>query len=257
MVKGKPRAASAKAPMDLRRLQEELTRKILAQTPPAGFEESRAGTYRVLVRGNLDTVVGDFLPRTRARMGARFDQEVAAFYEARGPRTHYLRDVPRELLDHVAARWTSDPSLPRYLYDLARHELLGFEVAAARTDPVPAGLGDLALDKTALLGSGIAVVRYGFAVHLLPFELDDRSLPEERIVTLLAYRDQAHETRYLDLSPSAAAIVEGLLANKTLGAALRDAALETNVPLDDSFLVGSAELLADLGERGVILGAPL
>jgi hypothetical protein len=249
-------SAGAAATPDLRRLQEDFARKLLAETPPPGFEESRAGTYRVLVRGNLDTVIGDFLPRTRARMGARFDAEVAAFYEERGPRTHYLRDVPRELLDHVQARWTSDPSLPRYLYDLARHELLGFEVAAARTDAVPADLGDLALDKIALLGSGIAVVRYAYPVHLLPFDLDDRTEPEPRVVTLLAYRDQAHDTRYLDLSPSAAAIVEGLLAKKTLGDALREAAAATNVPLDDSFLVGSAELLADLGERGVILGAP-
>lgn len=241
---------------NLRALQEALSRSILAQTAPDGFEDTRAGTYRILVRGNLDTVVGDFLPRTRARMGARFDEEVARFYEERGPRTHYLRDVPRELVDHVRERWTTDPSLPRYLHDLARHELLGFEVAAARTDAVPEGLGDLALDKTVALGSGIAVVRYDFAVHLLPFDHDDRSDPEAKIVTLLAYRDREHETRYLDLSPSAAAIVEGLLANKTLGDALRDAAAATSVPLDDSFLVGSADLLADLGERGVILGAP-
>lgn len=240
----------------LAELQEELARKILAQTAPKGFVGSRQGAYRILVRNNLDNVIGDFLPRTAARLGARFDQEVARFYAERGPRTHYLRDVPAELVEHVAARWENDRTIPRYLLDLARHELLAFQVAAAKTDRQTTLLGDLALDKIAVLSRGVAVARYRYAVHELPFDRDDRRVPTERATTILAYRDAEHEPRYLDLSPSAAAIVEGLLASKTLETALRDAAAATSVPFDDTFLVGSAELLSDLGDRGVILGAP-
>ncbi len=241
----------------LAELQDELARKIFAKEPPKGFDQTRQGAYRRLVRNTLDGVIGDFLPRTAARLGKRFDQEVALFYAQRGPRTHYLRDVPVELLDHLEARWRGDPKIPAYLPDLARHELLGFQVAAARADRPREALGDLALDKIAVLDRGVAVVRYRYAVHQLPADVDDRSFPKKRETTLLAYRDTDHDPRYLDLSPSAAAIIEGLLAGKTLEGALRDAAAETKVPFDDAFLVGSAELLADLGDRGVILGAPL
>lgn len=238
-------------------LQDELARKIFAKEPPKGFEATRQGAYRRLVRNTLDAVIADFLPRTAARLGRRFDQDVALFYAQRGPRTHYLRDVPVELVEHLEARWRGDPQVPAYLHDLARHELLGFQVAAARDDRPPPGLGDLALDKIAVLDRGVAVVRYRYAVHQLPADVDDRTFPKKRATTLLAYRDQSHDPRYLDLSPSAAAIIEGLLAGKTLEAALRDAARETSVPFDDAFLVGSAELLADLGDRGVIRGAPV
>lgn len=241
----------------LAELQDELARKIFAKDPPKGFEGTRQGAYRRLVRNTLGAVIGDFLPRTAARMGKRFDQEVALFYAQRGPRTHYLRDVPVELVDHLAARWQGDPKIPAYLYDLARHELLGFQVAAARADRPREPLGDLALDKIAVLDRGVAVARYRYAVHKLPFDPDDRSFPEKRATTILAYRDADHDPRYLDLSPSAAAIIEGLLAEKPLADALREAAQKTAVPFDDAFLVGSAELLADLGDRGVILGAPL
>ena len=241
----------------LKELQDELSSAILAVVPPDGFQDTRAWTYRTLVRNNLDAVVADFLPRTAARLGARFDDEVARFYEQRGPRTHYLRDVPAELVAHVGARWSSDDGIPAYLHDLARHELLSFEIAAAPVDRLPPALGDLSLDEIVVLGSGVTVARYRFAVHELPFGTEDRSVPEERNVTLLAYRDAEHEPRFLDLSPSANAIVEALLAGKPLADALRHAAEATGVPFDDAFLVGAAELLADLGERGVVLGAPL
>lgn len=241
----------------LAELQDELARKILETEPPAGFERTRQGAYRRLVRNTLDAVIADFLPRSAARLGKRFDQEVALFYAQRGPRTHYLRDVPVELVAHLQLRWATDPKIPAYLHDLARHELLGFQVAAARTDRPREALGDLALDKIAVLDQGVAVARYTYAVHKLPFDLEDRSFPEKRATTILAYRDSQHDPRYLDLSPSAAAIVEGLLAGKTLELSLREAAQESDVPFDDAFLVGSAELLADLGDRGVILGAPV
>ena len=240
----------------LAELQDELARKIFAKDAPKGFESTRQGAYRRLVRNTLDAVIGDFLPRTAARMGKRFDQEVALFYAQRGPRTHYLRDVPVELVAHLEARWKGDPQIPAYLHDLARHELLGFQVAAARDDRPNEALSDLSLDKIAILARGVAVARYRYAVHQLPFDLDDRSFPEKRATTILAYRDADHHPRYLDLSPSAAAIVEGLIAGEPLEGALREAAKKTRVPFDDAFLVGSAELLGDLGDRGVILGAP-
>jgi hypothetical protein len=78
--------------------------------------------------------------------------------------------------------------------------------------------------------------------------------PARRDVQLLAYRDAEHAVRWLELTPLAASIVRRLLEGEILGAAVAGAcgdhgtspaAVGTNV----------ARLLADLGERGVLLGA--
>src|SRR5258706_7274054 len=61
----------------------------------------RLGIYRRLVRNNLAGVVDKMMPRARARLNraARaFDATLEQFLDERGPRTHYLRDVPREFL---------------------------------------------------------------------------------------------------------------------------------------------------------------
>jgi len=80
-------------------------------------------------------------------------------------------------------------------------------------------------------------------------------VPEARAVTLLVYRDDAHAARFLELSPLAGAIATHLIAGEPLGAALGAACAETGHTLDDAILADTARLLADLGDRGVLLGA--
>jgi hypothetical protein len=74
---------------------------------------------------------------------------------------------------------------------------------------------------------------------------------EARPVSILIYRDPEHRSRFLELTPLAAAILERLFAGETLGQALTNACAS----LDEEVLAGTARLLADLGERGVLLGA--
>jgi hypothetical protein len=72
-------------------------------------------------------------------------------------------------------------------------------------------------------------------------------------VRLLAYRDSAHAVRWLDLSPLAAAIVDRLLSAESLGTAVEGAcAGHHTAPAD--VLADIARLLADLADRGVLVG---
>ena len=145
--------------------------------------------------------------------------------------------------------------LPAYAADLAAHELVEFAVAAAPVPAAPPPLADVAIDRALVFADAKRLVRYAFAVHLLPPDEDDRSEPIARPTSLLAYRDAAHAVRFLDLTPLAAAILERLFAGDTLGAALAGACSAEAVKLDDAILADSARLLADLAERGVLLGA--
>jgi hypothetical protein len=214
----------------------------------------RLALYRRLIRNNLVGVTERMMPRTRARLGAMFDAAFDAFLDARGPRTHYLRDVPAEFLTWATPRWRAQPEVPAYAADLAAHELVEFQVCATPIAPSPA-LEDVALDRALVFSDARRLMRYAHAVHLLPAGEDDRTEPETRAVTLLVYRDDEHAARFLELSPLAAALVERLFSGEPLGQAIAGACTSHGHAMDDAILADTARLLADLGERGVLLGA--
>jgi hypothetical protein len=195
------------------------------------------------------------LPRTAARLGPRWDADVARFLDATLPRSRYLRDVAFEMVAHVEAAWRRDPEVPAYIPDLAHHELLAFEVANAPDDPPLASPAPLALDRPVALSASARIVRYAFAVHLLPEDEASRELPAEAPTALCAYRDRDHEVHHLSLTPSAAAILERLAAGATLAEAVAGAAEACGQPLGEPFLRGAASLLEDLTGRGVVRGS--
>jgi hypothetical protein len=242
----------------LEALQAEFAEGLLAVSPPAELAGGRAGVYRHLIEHTLDGCMTSILPRATARLGAVFFEHARAFYAARGPQTHYLRDVPSEFLAWVGPRWEADPRVPAYLHDLARHEAAAIEIAAA---PEQGGAsstraaGELSLGRAAVFIEAARVARYDHAVHELSGDPDDRAEPEARAVWLLIYRDAEHELRYLALSPAAAAILERMLRpGVTVERAIVDGAAEAGVPVDEALLSGTSVLLADLAERGVLLG---
>jgi hypothetical protein len=216
----------------------------------------RLVVYRTLVRRRIASVVVRRMPRTRAHLNAacagRFEADLGRFLDECGPRTHYLRDVPGELFAWAGARWTRDPEVPRYLSDLATHELAAFDVAAFESTDVPHGLADVSLDRGLVMTESARVVHYRWAVHELPEFLDSTDEPVRRDVHLLAYRDSAHVVRWVELTPAAGAIVARLLLGEALGKAVEDVCASTQAAVETDEL---ARLLADLADRGVILGA--
>jgi uncharacterized protein len=218
----------------------------------------RLGLYRRLVRNNVTSVVGSMLERTRARVehaapGA-FDETIADFLDARGPRTPHLRDVPGELLAWASPRWRADARLPAWILDYAELELVEFTMGCAPRAATPPPLADPAPDLPLVFAEPRALLRLAWAVHEVAAD-DVAQAPEERSVTLLAYRDREHCVRFLDLTPVAAAILVELLGGRPLADAVVAACRDQGVAASGDVLAGAARLLADLGERGVLLGA--
>jgi uncharacterized protein len=215
----------------------------------------RIGVYRSLVRNGLAAVVSRLMPRTRARMNAacdhHFDHELARFLHERGPRTHYLRDVPAEFFTWVRPFWESDPRVAPYLVDLGAHELVCFELAAHDAPHTALPVADVDLTRPIVFSPSVKLVRYRWAVHQLPDDPDVRDEPAERSVALVGYRDDDHAVRWLELTPLAAAIVERLACGDPLGVGIARAFREQGAGAE---VVDVARLLADLGERGIVLG---
>ncbi len=224
----------------------------------------RLAVYRSLVRNGLSSVVLEMLPKTRAhlngatsRRGApgRFDADLAAFVEQQGPRTHYLRDVPFEFVAWASPGWRGDAGVPAYVGDLAAHELAHFEVASA-VDAAAGDIGEVELGRAVVLAGAPRIVRHAFAVHEITGD-GPLEPPSAREVRLLAYRDAAHRVQWLELTPLAAAILERLVAGQALGVAVEGACADGGSPAPASVGPEVARLLADLGERGVLLGGRL
>lgn len=230
----------------LAELQRAMVREIAS---PDG-----AGIYRALVRRGLAGMLRFELPRTAAHLGARWDRDVARFLDATLPRSRYLRDIARELVAHVAPSWEGDPEVPPYIVDLARWELLAFEVANAPDDPPAGEPAAPALDRRVVLSASMRLFHALHAVHLLPEDEAEIVPPAAEKTSLCVYRDPDFEMRTLSLTPSAAEILERLAAGATLGEAVSGAAAARGVALDPPFLQGAARLLEDLAERGVVRG---
>jgi hypothetical protein len=98
-------------------------------------------------------------------------------------------------------------------------------------------------------------MRYSHAVHRLLADESARDVAERQPTVLLAYRDADQEVRYLELTPLAAEIVERLMRGETLRRAVMDACEDLGHPVDEPVLAGTAELLSNLGERGVLEGS--
>jgi hypothetical protein len=211
--------------------------------------------YRQLVRGTLREALELAIPRSVARLGPLFDEYFTRFLAESGPRSPYLRDVTTEFLSFAGPLWRADERVAPWTFDLARHEALRIAIGAT---PVSAAQRaedeELALDRGVGFTEACTLVRYDFAVHRLSDDEADRAPPPRGSTMLFVYRSPEHEVRYLELSALAFGILERLLAGETLERALASSVAERGVSLDQSVLEGTARLLADLAERGALLG---
>jgi len=213
--------------------------------------------YRRLVHNRLRRATREFIPRTVARLGkARFRMDFARFVEDHAIATPYLRVVPETFVAWVVEPWRNDPAVPAYLIDLAHHELLSETVKHDwRGGEPPTGL-PLALEYPLRFDGAARLLHYAYPVHRLPLDIDDRTEPVADPIALLVYRDRTDDVRYLELDPFAAATVQALMVEHLpVAQGLRRACESLDTPLDDERLATAAQLLADLADRGVMLGA--
>lgn len=246
------------------RLQSMSRALLRAHDPDREAEVPMATTglqvYRQLVNNGVRGVCHRFLGRCRSHRGRKkFEADLDRWLAGPGPRSSFLRDLPQEFFSYIQPHWQQDHQCPPYLGDLARHELIEFEVEAAPDTAFSPVKRALTLEDRLCFQSTATLLRYNYAVHRLSESLEKVETPAAEASVLLAYRDDEHEVRFLELSAMGSALVQRLLDGAQLGEAVmaqarQDQALRSNEQVQDSYLERVLGLLAELSERGALLG---
>lgn len=213
--------------------------------------------YRQLVHNRMRKATREYIPRTVARRGVEpFKTDFATFIAEAGARTPYLRDVPEAFVTWIEPRWRNDGSVPAYLIDLAKHELLETTVPNDYRGGEAHSGHPIALEKRLRWDTAARLMRYSYAVHRLSSDEHDRTEPVHEPTQMLVYRDANSSPRYLELTTLAAAMIETLMIEQhPMEAGLRLACERVGLSLGDDELNIAATLLSDLADRGVMLGA--
>lgn len=261
-----PHQSPAHVPLDMgvtdTELQFNLSELILNQSKDIGdlpMPRARVEVYRQLVNNGLRGVCRQFMPRCAERRGKAFERDLGRWLAGPGPRSCFLRDLPESFFSFIEEHWREDPSCPEYLPDLGRHELIEFAVESTPAPPQGVADKDLELSDTLLFSETCCLVRYAYAVHELPDDPKSTAVPERRPTVLMAYRDQEHEVRFLELSAMAQGLVQRLMQGQPLGHAVlaqasEDAQLTAPGQVSNEYLSRVLALLGDLSTRGALLG---
>lgn len=218
--------------------------------------------HRRMARSRLSDVVEGSFPRLHRLLGERFDDAIAAWLDESPPRSPYLRAVAGEIAGWIASIDPTRFGLPAWAAELARYEWLLLDVEYAAEEEGAAAVrevGELSFERPAVLTPAHVILRVGHAVHRLPvgFSEKERALVVPGDFALCLYRDPAtHETRVLELSPVAAAILEEVApGDRSVVDAVRAASQRVGFAIDGELVASFSDLVADLVERGIWLGS--
>jgi hypothetical protein len=213
-----------------------------------GGDAQRWQVYRDLVRNRLWALAVEGLPRSFAAVGAeRFGGWFTRFLGDDPPRTHFARDVAPALAGHVLR--VEGDALSPWLREALAHDVAEHFVGLTDARLDPARVTDFAMHLPAALAPSHRRLR-------LEWERVEGEWVE-RPRALLLHRDAAtHAVETLALTPMAADVLDALDDGRTPAAeAVRAVLARHDVSAGAVFIESLAGLLADLMERGVLVGS--
>jgi uncharacterized protein len=225
-----------------------------------GAEPARWRAYRRMVRSRFAETIEHGFERLKGVVGAdRFGALLGRFLAEAPPRSPYLRDIPGEFLRFIEKNWSvlsASLTLPVYALDLARYEWAELETAYAFEEVDPLEVAPLHMQRVAVLSPAHRLLELDFPVHRLGTEGDETSM-NPGPVSLCLYRDaKTHEVTALELTPVTATMLT-LMEQRSMALTdvVRNAADSRGLVVDVAFVDALSTLLADLIERGVLLGS--
>jgi hypothetical protein len=210
--------------------------------------------YTELLYNNIEGFLLACFPVMRQVLGARkWAKLVRVFFATHRSHTPYFRQIPDEFVQFLQNEWTPPEGYPPYLQALAHYEWieLVLSVSNREVDGAFDAGGDL-LDGVPVLNPVLANLRYDWPVH----RIAPRRKVQPAETHLLVLRDHADQVRFNEINAFTARLLALLESGTRSGrGALETIAAESRHPDPGLILQAGGALLADLRDRGAILGA--
>ncbi len=246
---------------DIADVQRAFQRICLAPTPAEADLEAlhapraRWLLYRRMVRSRLYRMLRSGLPRTSEVLGKeRFDAAFVRYLAEGGPQSRYIRDIVGELVDRALPSWEADASVPAHLCDLARYEVVKWQVASVEWPATDETADELDFEGVPVHNPSVRSTTLSFRVDRRD-ERTDEALPEPR--RLLVYRKPGGSKIYSYLlGPLGGELYDAWQEpDRTFADGVRALLAARSTEPDSEFIDRMAGVLAGLVDHTIILGS--
>jgi hypothetical protein len=250
------------APPDFIRLQYAFAAHIRdpqTHPVPAGLEARRMQVYCDLFFNNLRGLLGTTFPVMSKLLGEHAWTALCRdFFARHHAQTPLFPQIPGEFVRYLEQRRGNHPGDPPFLHELAHYEWVELALSIDPREAEGDGIdpdGDLLAGRPRL--SPLAwPLAYGFPVHRIGPDFQPAQAPAQPTY-LLVYRDRRDQIGFIELNPVSALLLQKLQDGRTLNGAqiLREIAEEIGHPAPETVVSGGLEILRELREKDVLLGA--
>lgn len=226
---------------------------------PAGIEDRRMAIYRSLFFNNVSQLLAKTFPVLQKILGADAWKKLMRDYFSRHQaHTPLFLEMPREFLKYLEEERGTVDGDPPFQLELAHYEWVELALTIDEREPDLSGVdrhGDLLAGRpvlTPLMWS----LRYRFPVHRLGPEFQPQT-PPDKPTLLLVHRNLSGRVSFMEINMVTARLLE-LLGDDAIACgrqALETIAREMSHPSPDAVIDGGREILQQLREREVVLGA--
>jgi len=209
--------------------------------------------YRDAIRKRLRAELRLALPRTRATVGdPAFDRAFEKFLASDPPRTRFFHFIPDLFAIGAAQDFAATPALPPHAADLCRYEA-ALRTVADLPDAVPTGLSEFAFELRPVLAPALRLLELRHAVHVEPAPEQGYAPGEHHLCVYR--RPEERKAGTLKLNAVGYDLLKRFESGEqTVAESIQHVAAQRSLHVDERFLDGLCTMLADLIERGVILG---
>ena len=243
--------------VDFKAKQLEFTQYIrnpVTNPAPVDVKPERMAMYRELIFNNIEGFLAGNFPVIRKILDDQQWYDLAQdFFSRHHCKTPYFSDIAEEFLHYLENERDNPNDFP-FLLELAHYEWVEMALSIAK-DEVRANQRnfDNLLDQTIQLSPLAWPLVYQFPVQLISPDYLPPAPPEQP-TSLLAYRGQDDEVKFIEINPMTYRLLEIIEEKGQIKAldCLAQVAQESEHPNPDLIIKGGLQILQEFAEKNVI-----
>jgi hypothetical protein len=224
---------------------------------PTGFAEQRVGVYTDLLYNKFNESLELCFPVICALMGEMaWQHKLKAFIAQHRCLSPYYRQIPDEFMAYLQTGAGNEPDFP-FLLELAHFEWIEMVLAITEAEPLATFNTDINnwLDAYPVFVPVLHLLHYAYPVQRINLDYQP-SEPPEQATHILGFRNQQNVVQFMALNPATARLIDILHSSGcTVRDAMQQIATELQHPEPSALYAFGIEVLAELMQQGVILGA--